>query len=90
MQPAFERSTIIRLLKGGLVRPNPTNPDVPMWTLQELDQLSPGVSEQIATANNHPTSFPNGYIGVQFKNLAREQLPVGEAVEIIDPKDLAT
>ena len=90
MEPIFERSTIIRLLKGGLVNPNPANPDVPMWTLQELDQLSPGVSEQIATANNHPTSFPNGYIGVQFKNLAREHLPVGEAVEIIDPKDLAT
>ena len=90
MEPAFERSTIIRLLKGGLVRPNPANPDVPMWTLEDLDQLSPGVSEQIATANNHPTSFPNGYIGVQFKNLAREHLPVGEAVEIIDPKDLAT
>ena len=90
MEPAFERSTIIRLLKGGLVKPNPANPEVPMWTLEDFDQLSPGVAEQIATANNHPTSFPNGYIGVQFKNLAREHLPVGEAVEIIDPKDLAT
>ncbi len=90
MEPAFERSTIIRLLKDGLIKPNPANPEVPMWTPKDLDQLSPGVAEQIATANNHPTSFPNGYIGVQFKNLAREHFPVGEAVEIIDPKDLET
>jgi len=90
MEPLYNRASIIKLLKRGLTTPNPSNPSKPMWTLEDLDKISPGSQRNIDDANANLAIFPRGYQGVRFSNLAREATPPSESVEIIDPKDLAT
>ena len=85
------RSVTLRLKKG-LHTPNPANPKKPMWTLEDLDKISPGAQRNIDLANKHLDIFPAGYQGVKFRNLARETPPpeITETVEVIDPKDFPT
>jgi len=85
------RSVTLRLKKG-LHTPNPANPKKPMWTLEDLDKISPGSQRNIDLANKHLDIFPAGYQGVKFRNLARETPPpeITETVEVIDPKDFPT
>jgi len=85
------RSVTLRLKKG-LHTPNPANPEKPMWTLEDLDKISPGSQRNIDLANKHLDIFPAGYQGVKFRNLARETPPpeITETVEVIDPKDFPT
>ena len=93
MEPLFNNLRSITLrLKKGLHTPNPANPDVPMWTLEDLDEPSPGFKYNIEQANKHLDIHPMGYQGVKFKNLARENPPpeITESVEVIDPKDFQT
>ena len=90
MEPLYNRASIIKLLKRGLKSPNPSNQEKPLWTLEDLDQPSPGAQRCIDDANSNLAIFPRGYEGVRFRNLAREATPPSESVEIIDPKDLAT
>ncbi len=93
MEPLFNNLRSITLrLKKGLHTPNPANPDKPMWTLEDLDEISEGSKRNIELANKHLDIFPRGYQGVRFKNLARETPPpeVTESVEVIDPKDFPT
>ena len=87
MEPLYDRASIIRLLKRGLKTPNPSNPERPEWTLEELDQPSPGAQRCIDDANSNLAIFPRGYEGVRFRNLAREETPPSESVELVDPKD---
>jgi len=93
MEPLFSNLRSITLrLKKGLHTPNPANPDRPMWTLEDLDEIAEGSKYNIEQANKHLDIFPRGYQGVRFKNLARETPPpeVTESVEVIDPKDFPT
>ena len=92
MESLFNNRSLILRLKKGLKSPNPANPDVPMWTLEELDEPSEGSRYNIEQANKHLDIFPRGYQGVRFKNLARETPPpeITETVEVIDPKDFPT
>jgi hypothetical protein len=90
MEPLYNKASIIKLLKRGLTSPNPSNPDKPLWTLNDLDKPSPNAQKCIDDANSNLAIFPRGYQGIRFKNLARETTPPSETVEIIDPKDLAT
>ena len=93
MEPLFSNLRSITLrLKKGLHTPNPANPDRPMWTLEDLDEISEGSKYNIDQANKHLDIFPRGYQGVRFKNLARETPPpeITETVEVIDPKDFPT
>ena len=92
MESLFNNRSLILRLKKGLNTPNPANPDVPMWTLEDLDEPSPGFKHNIEQANKHLDIFPNGYQGVRHKNLARETPPpeITETVEVIDPKDFPT
>jgi hypothetical protein len=93
MEPLFNNLRSITLrLKKGLHTPNPANPDRPMWTLEDLDEIAEGSKRNIELANKHLDIFPRGYQGVRFKNLARETPPpeVTESVEVIDPKDFPT
>ena len=90
MEPLFSNLRSITLrLKKGLHTPNPANPDRPMWTLEDLDEIAEGSRRNIELANKHLDIFPRGYQGVRFKNLARENPPpeITETVEVIDPKD---
>ena len=93
MEPLFNNLRSITLrLKKGLHSPNPANPDRPMWTLEDLDEIAEGSKRNIEQANKHLDIFPRGYQGVRFKNLARETPPpeITETVEVIDPKDFPT
>ena len=93
MEPLFNnlRSLTLRLKKG-LHTPNPANPNRPMWTLEDLDEIAEGSKRNIEQANKHLDIFPRGYQGVRFKNLARETPPpeIKESVEVVDPKDFPT
>ena len=93
MEPLFNNLRSITLrLKKGLHTPNPANPDRPMWTLEDLDEIAKGSKHNIEQANKHLDIFPRGYQGVRFKNLARENPPpeIKESVEVVDPKDFPT
>ena len=93
MEPLFSNLRSITLrLKKGLNSPNPANPDRPMWTLEDLDEIAEGSKYNIEQANKHLDIHPMGYHGVRFKNLARETPPpeITETVEVIDPKDFPT
>ena len=93
MEPLFSNLRSITLrLKKGLHTPNPDNPDRPMWTLEDLDEIAEGSKYNIEQANKHLDIHPMGYQGVKFKNLARENPPpeITESVEVIDPKDFPT
>jgi len=93
MEPLFSNLRSITLrLKKGLHTPNPANPKVPMWTLEDLDEIAEGSKRNIEQANKHLDIFPRGYQGVRFKNLARETPPpeITESVEVVDPKDFPT
>jgi len=85
------RSITLRLKKG-LHSPNPANPKVPMWTLEDLDEIAEGSKRNIEQANKHLDIFPRGYQGVRHKNLARESPPpeIKESIEFTDPKDFPT
>ena len=93
MEPLFSNLRSITLrLKKGLHSPNPANPDRPMWTLEDLDEIAEGSKYNIEQANKHLDIYPRGYQGVRFKNLAREtpSSEITETVEVIDPKDFPT
>ena len=93
MEPLFNNLRSITLrLKKGLHSPNPANPNKPMWTLEDLDEIAEGSKYNIEQANKHLDIHPMGYQGVKFKNLARENPPpeITESVEVIDPKDFQT
>jgi hypothetical protein len=93
MEPLFSNLRSITLrLKKGLHTPNPDNPDRPMWTLEDIDEIAEGSKRNIEQANKHLDIFPRGYQGVRFKNLARETPPpeIKESIEFTDPKDFPT
>jgi len=93
MEPLFSNLRSITLrLKKGLNSPNPANPDRPMWTLEDLDEIAEGSKRNIEQANKHLDIFPRGYQGVRHKNLARESPPpeIKESIEFTDPKDFPT
>ena len=93
MERLFDQTSLIKLLKDGLKKPNPKNPDRMMWTLEDLDTPPPGWSEVVNNCKGNP-AFPQGYQGVEYRNLARLKEPprpsVGEKVELTNPKDLPT
>ena len=81
MEKAFDRISVIKLLKDGIKKG--------YWTLEDLNKPSLGWREVVSDCKGNPL-FPQGYQGVNFENLARvkEPKPLKEKIEIIDPKDL--
>ena len=88
MKRLFDKVSLLKLLKDGLKKPNPKDPESMMWTLEDLDQPPPGWTEVVNNCKGNP-AFPQGYQGVEYQNLARvkEPKPVEEKVELTDPKD---
>ena len=88
MKRLFDKVSLLKLLKDGLKKPNPKDSESMMWTLEDLDQPPPGWTEVVNNCKGNP-AFPQGYQGVEYKNLARveEPKPVEEKVELTDPKD---
>ena len=54
MERLFDQTSLIKLLKDGLKKPNPKNPDRMMWTLEELDTPPPGWTECVSNCNGNP------------------------------------
>ena len=88
MKRLFDKVSLLKLLKDGLNKPNPKDPESMMWTLEDLDQPPPGWTEVVNNCKGNP-AFPQGYQGVEYKNLARveEPKPIEEKVQLTDPKD---
>ena len=88
MKRLFDKVSLLKLLKDGLNKPNPKDPESMMWTLEDLDEPPPGWTECVNNTKGNP-AFPQGYQGVEYKNLARveEPKPIEEKVEITNPKD---
>ena len=88
MKKLFDKVSLLKLLKDGLNKPNPKDPESMMWTIEDLDQPPPGWTEVVNNCKGNP-AFPQGYQGVEYKNLARveEPKPIEEKVELTDPKD---
>ena len=82
MEKLFDVS-VIKTLKDAIKRGK--------FTLKDLDTPPPGWAEVVNNCKGNP-AFPNGYEGIEYKNLARvkEPKPIEEKVELTDPKDLPT
>ena len=82
MQKLFDAS-VVKTLKDAIKRGK--------FTLEDLDKPPPGWIECVNNCKGNP-AFPQGYQGVEYKNLARmpEPKPVEEKVELTNPKDLPT
>ena len=84
MEKLFDVS-VIKTLKDAIKRGK--------FTLEDLDKPPPGWTECVNNCNGNP-AFPQGYQGVEYKNLARVKIqkpkPVEEKVELTNPKDYPT
>ena len=84
MEKLFDVS-VIKTLKDAIKRGK--------FTLKDLDTPPPGWTEVVNNCKGNP-AFPQGYQGVEYKNLARVKIqkskPAEEKVELTDPKDLPT
>ena len=84
MEKLFDIS-VVNTLKDGIKKG--------WWTLKDLDKPPPGWLEVVNNCKGNP-AFPQGYQGVEYKNLARVKIqkpkPVEEKVELTNPKDLPT
>ena len=88
MKRLFDKVSLLKLLKDGLNKPNPKDPESMMWTLEDLDRPPPGWTKVVNNCEGNP-AFPQGYQGVEYRNLARDEepTPIEEKVEITNPKD---
>jgi len=79
MQKLFDAS-VVKTLKDAIKRGK--------FTLEDLDQPPPGWTECVNNTKGNP-AFPQGYQGVEYKNLARVEEPklIEEKVQLTDPKD---
>ena len=84
MEKLFDIS-VINTLKEGIKKG--------WWTLKDLDKPPPGWVECVNNCKGNP-AFPQGYQGVEYKNLARVKIqkpkPPEKKVEVINPKDYPT
>jgi len=82
MERMFDKISLVRTLKDGIKKG--------YWTMEQLDTPPPGWKDCVTDCEGNP-AFPQGYQGIQYKNLARQSpVPTKEKVEVIDPKDLPT
>ena len=84
MQKLFDAS-VLQILKDGIKKG--------YWTLEDLDKPPPGWTECVNNTKGNK-AFPQGYQGVEYKNLARVKIqkpkPAEEKVELTNPKDYPT
>ena len=84
MEKLFDVS-VIKTLKDAIKRGK--------FTLKDLDTPPPGWVEVVNNCKGNP-AFPQGYQGVEYKNLARVKIqkpkPAEEKVELTNPKDYPT
>ena len=54
MERAFDTAAAMKLLSEGLLKENPSNPNVPMWTVEDFDQEPRGLRHSRETWEKHP------------------------------------
>ena len=85
MEQLFDQASLIKTLKGGIKKG--------YWSLKDLDTPPPGWTDCVNNCKGNP-AFPQGYQGVEYKNLARVEEPkpppAEEKVQLTNPKDLPT
>ena len=83
MERMFDQASLIKTIKDGIKKG--------YWSLEDIDKPPQGWTEVVNDCKGNPL-FPQGYQGVEYKNLARVKTPKPkqETIEIIDPKDLPT
>jgi len=93
MKRAFNQASVIKTLRAGLSKPNPENPSVPMWTLEDLDvppqytrysfrERRKALKESLGENFNEDIHMP------RYQNLLREPNTDIVQVEVIAPRDL--
>tara|TARA_R100000781_G_C4030018_1_gene110294 strand:- start:351 stop:680 length:330 start_codon:yes stop_codon:yes gene_type:complete len=105
MEKAFDTAAAMKLLSEGLLKANPANPDVPMWTVEDFDKEPRGLRYSRETWEKHPACQKAGMKWKRiyknplesFRGLTQDQIrerlqpkPIEEKVEVIDPKDFPT
>ena len=105
MQRAFDSAAALKLLSEGLLKANPSNPDIPMWTVEDFDEEPRGLRYSRQTWEKHPACQKAGMIWKRiyknplesFRGLTQEEIQaklrpnaLEEKVEVIDPKDFPT
>ena len=106
MEQAFNAAAAMKLLSEGLLKDNPANPDVPMWTVEDFDEEPRGVRYARECWEKHPAcqkagiKWPRVYKNPleEFRGLTKDEIreklkpkPIEEPeIEIISPKDLPT
>ena len=105
MQRAFDSAAAMKLLSEGLLKANPSNPDVPMRTVEDFDEEPKGLRYSRQTWEKHPACQKAGMPWRRvyrnplesFRGLTQEEIraklkpnALEEKVEVIDPKDFPT
>ena len=104
MEKAFNSAAARRILVDGLLKPNPANPNIPMWTVEDFDDEPIGFADARRIWEKHPACTKAGIMWTriytnpleEFRGLTQDQIrekltpSFEEKVEVIDPKDLPT
>ena len=94
MKHAFDRSSIIKTLRDGLNKSNPENPNLSMWTLEDLDHPAPFSQDNFndrrkALKKSLGSNFQEDVHMPKYQNLLREPNTDVVQVEVIDPHDFS-
>ena len=104
MEPLFSKGSILKTLKEGLIKPNPANPSIPMWTVEDFDKESPGAKYARECWESKPALYGIRYPGrrhenplEEFRGMTQDEIREKlhpqfqpEEVQVIDPKDFPT
>ena len=66
MQRAFDSAAAMKLLSEGLLKANPSNPDIPMWTVEDFDEEPRGLRYSRQTWEKHPACQRQECLGEGF------------------------
>ena len=99
MKRAFDAASTQKLIREGLIKPNPANPSIPMWTVEDFDEPTPGYKYNRRHADANPSIYGpwkgiehvnplEEFRGMTLTEIAERLHPHHEQkVEVIDPKD---
>lgn len=102
MESLFNKASIYKTLRAGLIKPNPANPSIPMWTVEDFDTESPGTEYNRKTWEGKPALYGVGWRYrhenplEEFRGMTVEEIDAKinpkfpEEVQVIDPKDFPT
>ena len=57
MKRAFNAAASLRIIREGLIKPNPANPSIPMWTVEDFDEPTPHTKYNEQHAKENPSIY---------------------------------